>query len=250
MILMILVILFLLTLILYEMHAFWGVTIWLLVSVGLFYGAGSGWIPHELMADLQENSTSVRIQGPTSIIVLGGGTMKNEGTAEVRPGWLAHSRLLEATRLYMECRTQQVSCLVVPSGGDPVRNGKTEAEVMAAQLHGLGVPTEDILLESKSLNTFQNAQFTKSLLESQGKLGQRSIVVTSGFHLRRALTYFRHFFTQVDGSPSDYLEVRPSAWPKAMNLAMTDLALAEFVGLGQYRFYNWMGWNPPPVAQP
>jgi len=67
----------------------------------------------------------------------------------------------------------------------------TEAEDYRAEMLRLGIEDSDIVPEGRSLNTFQNAEFTEEIL--RGQPFDRLFLVTSGLHLRRALLYFGHF---------------------------------------------------------
>ena len=54
-----------------------------------------------------------------------------------------------------------------------------------------GVPKTDIILESKSRTTRENAEFSIPLLRQMG--AHRVIIVTSWYHSRRALACFEHY---------------------------------------------------------
>ena len=89
----------------------------------------------------------------------------------------------------------KLRCAVIPTGGDPARTGKSEAEVMKSQLVGLGVDPTVIHLEDCAMNTCHNAALVVPILRSLGC--QRVFLVTSDFHMPRA-TYlfeavFKHF---------------------------------------------------------
>lgn len=77
----------------------------------------------------------------------------------------------------------------------------TEAEFLASQLVEWGVPREQ-MIEDQALNTRQNALFTQAIVEQQGL--SSLLVVTSAFHLPRAMGCFRAVGLQVDGLPVDY----------------------------------------------
>lgn len=63
-----------------------------------------------------------------------------------------------------------------------------DAEYMRQRAIEVGIPPDAILTESRSLNTYENAAFTVSLLADRG--ARRVILVTSPFHqLRSYLTF-------------------------------------------------------------
>jgi len=77
---------------------------------------------------------------------------------------------------------------VVVSGGASW-GGAVEADVLAAELVGRGVPESALLLERGSRSTRQNARYTARLVQP---LGVRRVgLVSCDFHLPRALFCFR-----------------------------------------------------------
>jgi uncharacterized SAM-binding protein YcdF (DUF218 family) len=163
------------------------------------------------------------------------------GSGEVEASLFAYGRIRKAAELYCECRHAGRECKVEVSGGDAERLGKSEAAVYADDLRQLGVDPADLLLESRSMNTWQNAQFSGPLLRAWG--ADRVLLVTSGFHLRRSMLYFTHFGIQPTPVRADYLDGKMSWLPLSSNFSMTDVALHEYAGIARYHWYNAMGWN-------
>ena len=91
-------------------------------------------------------------------------------------------------------------------------------------------------LESRSRNTAENASFTKDLV--QPKQGDRWLLVTSAYHMPRAIGVFRREGFPVEAYPVDW---RTGAEDSSVfsslsaGLARTDTALREWVGLLAYR---------------
>jgi uncharacterized SAM-binding protein YcdF (DUF218 family) len=79
--------------------------------------------------------------------------------------------------------------LVLLSGGYTVTGPRTEAESMAIILAGLGVSPKAVILESNSLNTFDNAVESRKLLAKRNI--QQVLLVTSRIHLLRSTLTFR-----------------------------------------------------------
>lgn len=73
--------------------------------------------------------------------------------------------------------------IIVSGAGDCISNEHL--------LERNGVPAADILLESKSRTTRQNAEFSIPMLRALG--AKRVIIVTSWYHSRRALHTFEHY---------------------------------------------------------
>lgn len=92
------------------------------------------------------------------------------------------SRLQVAVESYLENRSQNIPSKIIVTGGSYDPQMPTEAEEMGGFLLAQGIPAEDIILESRALNTDENFYFSKSLLTNQ----EAVLVVTSSFHLIRA----------------------------------------------------------------
>lgn len=108
-------------------------------------------------------------------------------------------RLLEGIRLYKQGRIQQ---LVLASDGSIIEcenavGMKGNPKGMMEFLKNMGMPKEDILLETKAWNTQENATFTLELIGDSLKTVP-SLLITSASHMRRSLETFHRA-----GIPSD-----------------------------------------------
>jgi cyclophilin family peptidyl-prolyl cis-trans isomerase/uncharacterized SAM-binding protein YcdF (DUF218 family) len=91
--------------------------------------------------------------------------------------------------------------IVVASGGR--RWGDlVEADVMVRELARRGVPESATLSERRSLTTRDNARFATDVLASRGIV--RAAVVTSDWHLPRAVVLFRQTGLSVEGVPAHH----------------------------------------------
>lgn len=68
--------------------------------------------------------------------------------------------------------------------------GFTEAGFIAQNLIDLGIPATDILLEDRSKTTAENAAFAKKIIDSTGVLKGKAVLITSAFHIPRAVETF------------------------------------------------------------
>ncbi|MBM7130963.1 YdcF family protein [Dyella mobilis] len=223
---------------------FWG------LGLVLFFAAGCGPLPALLLKYLQApyaTRPTIAWAQRNAIVMLGAGTAHVVGTPQVEPHVFANGRLIEAYALYRACRQGGNECKIVLSGGDPLHNGLAEAVAGSNVLVSMGVDRSDLLLESRSLNTWQNAQFVQPILKDYRP--EQVVLVSSATHLNRALTYFAHFGMDPIPVRGDYLDVQMTARPNAWNLALTDLAVHEYYGVMTFHFYNLMGWNAPPPSR-
>ena len=219
--------------------------IWVLTVV-LFVSIGCGPIPSFFLNHLQSAYSAnavIREARGTAIILLGNGIERFTSTdgIAIEPGALAYGRIAKALELYRTCKQKNTGCTVIVTGGDPQHHGAAEAAVYGALLQRLGVDSADLLLETRSLNTWQNAQFTAALLKSHP--ADQVFLVSSGIHLRRSLLYFGRF--NIHGQPvrADLVNAQSSWIPLAYNFLVTDLAVHEYTGVWRYYLYEAMGWN-------
>jgi uncharacterized SAM-binding protein YcdF (DUF218 family) len=118
-----------------------------------------------------------------AIVVLGC-AVRLDAAGCLAPGTLAR-RVDAAARAYLA--TAPEIGVVVVSGGR--RWGTAvEADVMARELVARGVPPSAIVRERCSLSTRDNALFSAALLARRGL--SRAAIVTSAWHLPRALSLF------------------------------------------------------------
>ena len=83
---------------------------------------------------------------------------------------------------------------------------------MGRLLEALGVARERITLESRSRDTYENAVFTKRLVNPAP--GQRWLLVTSGWHMPRAMGCFRKAgFAVEPGRSTTAPAVGSRSWP-------------------------------------
>ena len=78
----------------------------------------------------------------------------------------------------------------VPSGGQGSDEVISEAESMKRYLIAQGIPEEQILIEDKSVNTYQNMLFSKNLIESKTKDFSKVNIAfsTTNYHVFRGYT--------------------------------------------------------------
>jgi len=104
--------------------------------------------------------------------------------------------------------------LLLVSGGRRW-GGQVEADVLASALRERGVPDHVLHLERASLTTRDNARYSAALL---AKLGAKTVgLVSSDWHLPRALACFRRMGVDAEGVPAPSPDLRHlgRAWRRA-----------------------------------
>ena len=84
---------------------------------------------------------------------------------------------------------------LVLCGGRLPGHRRSEAEVMARMLAALGVPKRVLIWEDQSRDTMENCRNAAALLGGTGRV----LVVTSDYHLRRAVMTARRAGLRADG---------------------------------------------------
>lgn len=121
-------------------------------------------------------------------IVLGGIT---EGFRQPTDRVYTHKgadRVLHAALLYQKGIVERI--LVTGSFYKLSGESASEAEAMKQLLMQSGVPESAIMKEERSRNTRENAMYSKQTLQDHGLSLDRCVLVTSAFHMRRALGCF------------------------------------------------------------
>ncbi len=125
--------------------------------------------------------------------------------------------------------------LLIASGGTFALQGRrNEAQWLAQWLAAIGVPEGRVAFEGGSLNTYQNALGIKGLLPEKAR---RLALVTSAYHMPRAVGVFRAAGFEVTACPVDFRVNLYQAWgyPNAAEaLLHFDQAFHEAVGLLAY----------------
>jgi uncharacterized SAM-binding protein YcdF (DUF218 family) len=174
---------------------------------------------------------------PHGIIVLGGSIdadlSATRGTPVVRN---AADRIIAAAAL----AHQYPNASVVFSGGSAnlLSNDAREADYAGAILESLGIAKSRLIMERRSRNTQENAQFSKALVAP--KAGERWLLVTSAFHMPRSIGLFRKAGFAVEPYPVDWRvggreDLFTFGEIAVDGMGRTDVAVREWIGLLAYR---------------
>jgi len=103
---------------------------------------------------------------------------------------------------------------------------------MKVFLLDLGLPENALVLEPRSRNTRQNAEYTADLLLPMGV--KDILLVTSAMHMRRSVSLFESRGFNVTAAATDYAIRRRFGWndiiPKADSLDESAKVIKEIVG--------------------
>ncbi|HVZ30189.1 MAG TPA: YdcF family protein, partial [Asticcacaulis sp.] len=180
-----------------------------------------------------------------SIVLLGAGTVAKSAGSGPEVPIFGYGRVAATANAWRDCQAHGKDCDIIVSGGDPQRHGETEAAVYSRELLTLGVPQSALTLETRSQNTWQNAQYSTGIIPADRQI----VVVTSGLHLKRSLLYFRYFRAGAEGVAGDRLEPSFGPFQSGYNFFVTDALLHEQIGIGRYYVYNALGLNARPAPK-
>ena len=129
-------------------------------------------------------------------IVLGGFGEENVQFRDRFDFFQSANRLTQALELHAQGRVKKI----LITGGSAAVLGEKRSEGLAVErfLERIDFPKEDLLIESRARNTHENAEKTALLLEQEGMSGGRFLLLTDGFHMRRAQACFAKAGLRVD----------------------------------------------------
>ena len=111
-------------------------------------------------------------------------------------------RIFQAVKLYKLGKIKKI--LITGDSGDLYEDGLDEAEQLKAYLVSIGLHPYDIIIETKSKNTQENAEFTAELLKNEYPHFTSYLLITSAFHMKRAEGCFKEAGLDVDVFATDH----------------------------------------------
>ncbi len=219
---------------------------WRRTGLGLLWGALlvlllQGWepLPDALLRRLEAQHPApaqLDLSRYAGVIVLGGSTESTyvwEGHDQ--PALNSAAERLTAALPLLQ-RAPQLVLLYTGGEGELLAEGFSEAERARRFYAEQGVPPQRLLLEAKSRNTFENAVYS-AMLPGVDKT-RPWLLITSAWHMPRALGTFRKVGWNVTPWPTDYRTGLSTPWHQyslSQGAAKWQLALHELLGLAVYR---------------
>jgi uncharacterized SAM-binding protein YcdF (DUF218 family) len=180
---------------------------------------------------------SATMTPPKGIIVLGGAV--DEKVTAARDQVALNEAAERMTAAAALARLYPQAILVFSGGsGALIDDSAKEADAARRLWRELGVPDSQMMFENRSRNTFENAAFTKELINPRP--GDDWLLVTSAYHMPRSMGIFRALGMNPIAFPVDFRTFGNSQdWlpPGDGSLAIRNFETAarEWVGLLAYR---------------
>lgn len=167
------------------------------------------------------------------ILELGGGLSPSIFQARHLPGAQLGEPRMVAT---FELARRYPGARIVFSGGSGEAGGIPETLAAREIFSQLGLPLSRVSFEDRARNTWENFLYARPL--AKPKAGEVWLLVTSAYHMPRAMAVARAQGWNVQPWPSDYITMpRTGLWRFSLDPDLSDLDLAahEWVGLWAYR---------------
>jgi uncharacterized SAM-binding protein YcdF (DUF218 family) len=209
---------------------------WCLIVFGflLLYGLSTGPLINSLIVPLETSYPPLKdktVRADAIVVLTGGVSDLSRLGLEPEPSDVSLERLVKGVMLYRSLRRP----LIIAGGSGSLTHSEIpEADAMARAAADLGVLEQDIVIENKSRNTLESARAVRGLLK-----GNRIILVTSAFHMKRSVALFKKQGFDVVPAPTGYLALhRPLSWssfiPSAVGLTTSSVALSEYISFAWY----------------
>lgn len=219
----------------------------LIGAILFLFIVGNGFVTNELSLWWEVPPAVLPVQEKPRVgVVLTGGMVEVDALPRQRV-YLANEadRMGQALQLY---KTGQIQKILISGGiGGLIKRDDVgdEGQLVREFLLIAGVPAQDILLENRSRNTHENALFSAPVLQKQFR-GYEYILITSAWHMRRAIGCFRKQNIPVTPYPAAIMagprEFTPGHLLVPSEKALLDFywLLHEFFGYAAYRVAGYI----------
>jgi uncharacterized SAM-binding protein YcdF (DUF218 family) len=155
-------------------------------------------------------------------------------------------RLLQALQLY---KAGKIKNILISGGSANIfnrNNIRTEATIGKEFLIKVGVPAEKIFIEGKSINTFENAKLSKSLLISEKLIDKKLLLITSAYHMKRSKACFDKQGVLTTTFPTAYHQINTQFWalstiiPDETAFALWFDLCHEWFGIVSYKIMGYI----------
>lgn len=173
------------------------------------------------------------VEKAESAVVLGGFMISFDHKDEPELGGGA-DRLFKGIELF---RSGMVDYVVISGGVSPQLDRPPEADLIHNFIRKFDLlPDSALIIENKSINTEQNARFTKDKLDSLG-LSSDIILVTSATHMDRAIDLFSDEGFTIQPAPTDFTPI----WKPSSEFPMSVIPSPSALSHNSNLFREWLG---------
>ncbi len=209
----------------------------LLTNDAVFQGIVHWWEPEPVAIKDSEKKYDF-------IILLGGYSdfQTAMGKSEFQLGLKGGNRLITALNLYKKGIGKKI--ILTGGSGKLLGDKYGEAEYVAPYLKTLGLPDSAFIVENKSRNTWENAIFSKQIIDSLQK-NATCLLVTSALHMPRSKACYDKAGLPTTIYPTDYYSQQSDNLfklffePSSSKLFAWEALLHEWIGVITYKIKGY-----------
>lgn len=220
----------------------WTVTFTVVVAA-LFAMTGLG---PEILARLEYRFPRATLSATVDGIIVIGGDFNVELVETHGAAAAAPPRMIAATDL---ARRHPGSRVIFSGGSGRLIAGTKEADLAPEIFKALGLAPDRVTYEREARNTYENAVLSREFAKPQA--GETWLLVTSAFHMPRAMGSFRQAGWDIRPYPVDFRTTPDHAAGVLFSfdggLVYAAIAFREAIGLAYYRMLGYTdSWFPGP----
>lgn len=213
-------------------------------TVICFYFFSNGFITSEFVRAYEETTIHYSdIQQTYDVAIVLGGFSSEDHEQEMVQFFSSTDRLMAGIKLY---KTGKAKKIMISSGsGQIMKPDEREALFIKNYLLEIGIPEEDLIIESNSKNTYENAVFSSDILNKKYSNGNY-LLITSAFHMPRAKRCFKKVGLNITPFSVDHqagprkLLVDHLFIPNAQNLSLWQMLIKEWIGFMAYYIMGYI----------
>lgn len=234
--------------ILFIIYFFTKIKSYLYWGFGLLVFFTNPWIAQNMMGWYEVDPVSLTKKNQYDAIIIPSGFVINYSVnGQQRTNFSdGNDRMLQAIDLFK----RGIAPKIIYTGGSDTIFGdyEPEAKLGKAFLVKCGIPDSCIVIESKSINTYQNAAFTAKMLQKRDEEWNKKkyLLCTAGFHMRRAMACFEKQGFIVDPYSTDIRSIRSkdtvlnTLLPNYGGLQIWTYLIKEWIGFLVYEMKGYI----------
>lgn len=212
----------------------------LMIAIGLLILFSNPFIINQLLNVWELKAETTSPKSYDAVIILGG-FMSVDKTNNSYSFGEGADRLTEGLILYKRGFVKKI----ILSGGSGSLVDDTRESVLAKAflVDNCGVPDSEVLIDTASRNTYENAVESKKIMKTANL--KSAVMITSAWHMRRALGCFESVGMNVDIHPTDRLYNEPphtlhgSIIPNTYNIIKWEILMHEIAGIIMYKIRGY-----------
>ena len=213
---------------------------YLLIAFTLLIFFSNGFI-YQIFFEKWEVKATKLLESYDYGILLGGMISLNSTENEIKFGQ-SSDRLLYTIKLYKEKR---ISKIIISGASGSLQSDIIESEFLKNYLIKTGIPEHDIISETQSKNTYENALFTSKLILSESSSNRPTcLLITSDYHIRRALACFKTNNLKIDpytkSLEQKYIVIEDFIVPQSYLISKWKVLLHEIIGYYTYKCVGYI----------